>query len=252
MSAYALLGATGQVGNCILQVLAEDPSRKIHAFVRSKSKLQKMSPEICSSPNLTIFEGDISNLAVLQDCITGTRAVFLAVAASVTVPGIRTAQDQAESVVTALGAIQKQLPKAMLPRLILLSSSETDEKLSESTPWLIRKMLFAASYYIYIDLIEAEKYLRARDDWITCVFMKPGGLSNDIRRGHILSTETQQTFVSCLDLAAGMVELAEEGEGRWDGKNVSVLSHGKAKFEGAALMVLGRGLFVYFFPWLYR
>ena len=252
MSTYALLGATGQVGNCVLQVLAEDPDRKIHAFVRSRSKLERMSPDICSSPNLTIFEGDISNIDVLQKCITGTRAVVLAVAASVTAPGIRTSQDQAQAVVSALEAIRKQDPNARLPKCIMLSSSETDDKFSESIPWPIRKMLFAANYYIYLDLIEAEKYLRAREDWITTVVMKPGGLSNDIRRGHVLSMESQQTFLSFLDLAAGMVEVAEEGEGKWDGKSVSVLSHGKAKVEWSAFLVLGRGLLVYCFPWLYK
>lgn len=152
----------------------------------------------------------------------------------------------------ALDAMRKQEPNAKLPTLIMLSSSETDEKLSESIPWPIRKMLFASNYHIYIDLIEAEKYLRAREDWITTVFMKPGGLSNDIRGGHILSTEDQQTFLSYLDLAAGMVEVAEEGDGRFDGKSVSVLSQGKAKIEWTALLVLARGLLVYLFPWLYR
>ena len=211
-----------------------------------------MSPNICSSPNVTIFEGNISNIDVLRKCITGTRAVFLAVAASVTAPGTRTAQDQAEAVVSALDAMRKQSPDTKLPTLIMLSSSETDAKFSESIPWPIRNILFASNYYIYIDLIEAEKYLRARDDWISTVFMKPGGLSNDVRRGHILSTETQQTFLSYSDLAAGMVEVAEEGDGRFDGKNVSVLSQGKAKIEWSALLVLARGLLVYLFPWLYR
>ncbi len=227
MSAYALLGATGQVGNCILQVLSEDPSRKIQAFVRSKAKLQRMSPEICSSPNLMVFEGNLSDIHVLQQCISGTRAVFLAIAASVTRPGTRTSQDQVQAVVAALEAIRKKESNASLPTLVMLSSAETEDKFSREIPWPIRKILFAANYHIYLDLIKAEKYLRARDEWITTVAVKPGGLSHDIRRGHILSVEGQQTFVSYPDLAAAMVEAAEDRDGRWDGKSVSVRSHGK-------------------------
>ena len=251
MSTYALLGATGQVGNTILNVLSEDSSRKIHAFVRSSQKLQRVSPDICSSPNVTIFEGDISNIDVLQKCIAGTQAVFLAVAASENLRGTRTSQNQAEAVVAALEEIRDQDPAARIPKLVMLTSSETEDKLVQNIPWPIRKMLFLANYHVYTDLMEAEKYLRSQDEWVTSVFMKPGGLVQDIARGHILSTEKQQTWLSFLDLAAGIVEVAEEDGGRWDGKSVSVLSHGKARFNWGALLLLGKGWLLYFFPWLY-
>ena len=250
MSTYALLGATGQIGNCILETLAENPDTKIHALVRSSSKLKQMSPDIYTSPNLKIFEASISNIDVLKQCITGTRAVFLAVAERVNRPGTRIASDQSEAVVAALEAIREENPSVKLPTLVMISSAETSEKLSGNLPWLVYRVLFASNFHIYTDLIAAEEYLRKRGDWISSVFVKPGGLSRDIRRGHVLSTEEQQTFVSYLDLAAGMAEIAEDGDGKWDGKDVSVLSKGNAKFEWMAPVMLSKGLLFYLCPWL--
>lgn len=63
--------------------------------------------------------------------------------------------------------------------------------------------------------------------------MKPGGLLHDKQRGHELSTErARTTFLSFLDLAKGMVEIANTKDNRWDMKNVSALPTSKdAKFE---------------------
>lgn len=252
MSTYALLGANGQVGKTILTVLAEDPTRKIRAFVRSKAKLQKVAPEICSSPNLTIFEGDLTNTNVLRECISGTKAVFMAIATNRNLPGTRVAQDQAEAVVAALEEIRLQDRNARLPTLIVLSSSETEEKFRNELPVVAVKLLSIACGNIYADLIKAETYLRARDDWLTSVFVKPGGLSFDIKHGHILSVDHQQTFLSYLDLAGGMVEIADAEGGRWDGKSVSVLSVTKAKPEYFVPLFLLLGVLTYFFPWLNR
>ena len=69
--------------------------------------------------------------------------------------------------------------------------------------------------------------------------MMPGGLSHDVQQGHELSEEKQQTFISFLDLAAGMVEVAD-ADARWDGKHVSVVLKGgrKAKIEYWAPVIL--------------
>ena len=252
MSIYAILGATGQVGGSVLQVLSKEPSRQIRCFVRSKSKLESQCPEICASPKVEIFEGGITDHDTLTKCLCGTRAVFLTVAAFASKPGTRIAQDQAEAVVSALEILRKEGDGGLkLPTLIMLSSSEAEiePKFSLSISWPIRKILFASNYYTYLDLIEAEKYLRARD-WANVVYFKPGGISHDIQRGHTITEETQQTFVSFLDVAAGMIECADDSE-RWSGKCVSVLSSGKAKIEWSAPMHLFRGLLVYVIPSLH-
>ena len=251
MSIYAILGATGQVGGSVLEVLSKEPSRQIRCFVRSKSKLESQCPEICASSKVEIFEGGITDHDTLTKCLRGTRAVFLTVAAFASKPGTRIAQDQSEAVVSALEILRKEKGGGKLPTLIMLSSSEAEiePKFSVSIPWPIRNVLFASNYYTYIDLIEAEKYLRARE-WADVVYFKPGGISHDIQRGHTITEETQQTFVSFLDVAAGMIECADDNE-RWSGKCVSVLSNGKAKIEWSSVLHLIRGLLVYVIPSLH-
>ena len=166
-------------------------------------------------------------------------------------PGTRIAQDQAKSVVAALETLRKGSEDLKLPTLIMLSSGEAEIELKFSLeiPWPIRNMLFASNYYIYIDLIEAERYFRTKD-WLDVVYFKPGGISHDIQRGHIVSEQNSQTFVSFLDVAAGMIECADESE-RWSGRCVSLLSKGKAKVEWSNMPKLLKGLLAYFVPGLY-
>ena len=251
MSTYAILGATGQVGGSVLEVLGQQPSRQIHCFVRSKAKLEQQRPEICSRSTVKIFEGDISNLDILTDCIRNTGAVFCMVAARNNKPGNRIAQQQVEAVVSVLERIRREEPNARQPVLVMIGSSEAEiePKISLSVPWPMRDILYAANYYVYTDLIEAEKYLRARECF-SVVYVKPGGISHDVQRGHILSEERQQTFVSFLDVAAAMIECADEGD-RWGGKCVSVLSKERAKIEWASGAVLLKGLLVFAIPALY-
>jgi hypothetical protein len=81
----------------------------------------------------------------------------------------------------------------------------------------------------------------------------PGGLCKDEATGHELSTSKQQTFISFTDLAAAMIETADEGSDRWNGARVSVvLKNGqKAKFEWWAGVVLFKGMLCHLFPWMY-
>lgn len=266
---YAILGATGQTGGSVLQVLAsERPDVHINCLVRSRSKLERMHPQIVtskqqpqsssssSSSKVKVFEGQISDVPLLTDCIRGTSAVFLCVASPDNKPRLRIARDQAEAVVAALEALraeQEQEKKVTaLPLLVMLSSAETDEaRFCADLPWLARRFLFSANYWVYTDLIAAERYLRDRAGLVDVVFVKPGGISTDVCRGHVLSTEGSQTFVSFLDVAGGMVQCADEGAGRWAGESVSVLSEGKARVEWASGPVLLRNMLCTWVPWLY-
>lgn len=54
----------------------------------------------------------------------------------------------------------------------------------------------------------------------------------------MLYTEKSQTFVACVDVAAGMVQIADEGGERWGGKSVSVLSGSKAKLTYESFQLL--------------
>lgn len=266
---YAILGATGQTGGSVLQVLAaERPDVRINCLVRSRAKLERMYPDIVAFPRVRVFEGQISDVPLLTDSIRGTGAVFMCVASPDNKPHLRIARDQAEAVVAALEALRgaEHQPahkgektgtatnntKTALPLLVMLSSAETDEaRFCGDIPWAARRFLFAANWWVYTDLIAAERYLRERSGWVDAVFVKPGGISTDARRGHVLSTEGSQTFVSFLDVAGGMVQCADEGAARWAGGSVSVFSEGKARVEWSSGPLLLRNMLCTWVPWLY-
>jgi putative NADH-flavin reductase len=254
MSAYAILGATGSTGSSILRLLSASPENKIHVLVRSKAKLQKIAPISIDNPNIAIFEGSISDHDVLQQCLAGTKAAFLCVAAVENIPGCSIAQDTAHAVVDALSTLRKDSPNFKSPRLIVLSSSSVDDKFWADTPAFLHNLLWTALSFLYTDLAKQERYLRSQEDWLSFTFMMPGGISHDVQREHELSVTKQKTFVSFLDVAAGMIELADEESGRWEGQNVSVILKGgqSAKFEWMAPLGLFKGLTVHFFPWAYN
>lgn len=252
MSSYAVLGATGNTGQSLLKVLSQSPDSEIHAYVRSKSKLLHLSPELASATNVKIFEGSLEDVDLISDCIRGTRAVFMAVAVSDNVPGCRIAQDTTRVVVAAMEKLRSKAPNQKLPRVIVLSSASLDDYLCRDMPRFVHWMLLACASHVYADLRKAEAYLRSQESWITSVFIKPGGLVHDKQKGHALSTEKQQTFLSFLDMAAGMVEVADAEDDKWDMKNVSVLPTAKdVKFEWMAPINLVKGLLCHFFPSTY-
>ncbi|KAF2832488.1 NAD(P)-binding protein [Ophiobolus disseminans] len=253
MSPYAILGATGSTGSSILRLLSATPENRINVLVRSKSKLKKVAPSSVDNSNIEVFEGSISDIDTLSRCIAGTRAVFLTVAVVDNQPGCTIAQDTAHVVVDALNLLKKGDQTFKPPRLIVLSSSSVDDKFWDDTPAIVHNTIWNCMSNIYTDLAKAEKYLRAQEDWLSCTFVMPGGITKDVQRGHELCTTRQQTFVSFLDVAAAMIEVADEEGDRWDGQNVSLVLKGgqKAKMEWWAPVVLGKGLILHFFPWMY-
>lgn len=123
MASYAILGATGQTGSHILQLLLRDhPSAEINVLVRSRTKLEALldSPSSYSSSSLSgstyddvasrvhIYEGTITDVPVVTACLRGVKTAFLTVATLYNVPRTRVAQDQAEAVVAALEDLRRQ------------------------------------------------------------------------------------------------------------------------------------------------
>jgi hypothetical protein len=149
--------------------------------------------------------------------------------------------------------LKKRYPHFKPPHLVVWSSASLDDKFWTMTPAFVHHLFYAAMCNAYNDLKAAEAYLRTQDDWLVCTFVMPGGISHDIQRGNQLSTSEQQTFVSFLDVAAAMVEVADGGE-RWDGQNVSfVLKRGqRAKVEWWAPVVLGKGFLMGVWPCMYK
>lgn len=253
MSAYAILGATGQVGGSILSVLGANPLARIHVLVRSRAKLKKSYPGLSSSPNIVTYEGTITDIPLLTAYLADTHSIFLTVAVNEIKPGVNISVETAHAVVLAQQSLQTKSPQLKIPRQVVLSSASLDDQFWNGVPAFVHKLLYASNAHIYDDLARAQTYLEQQENWLDITFVTPGGLSHDVPpREYELTLERQQTFISFLDLVAGMLQVAEEGE-RWAGKHVSaVLKEGaKAKIDWFSFILLEKRLLCHVFPWLY-
>lgn len=250
---YTVLGATGNCGTALIETLLLEPDApRIHAYCRNRAKLLKLLPDTKEDGRVRIFEGNIQDVDLLKSCILGCHAVFLVVSTNDNIPGCHVAQDTARAVLAALQRIhQEGGPKP--PRLVLLSSATIDDHFSRHVPRLLRLVLLRSASHVYADLAAAEALLQAEADWLTTVYVKPGALSVDARRGHALSLTDEESPVSYLDLAAAMVEaVGDAAGGRYDQRNVSVVNtHGPAKFPAGTPWCIFMGLLRHFFPFLH-
>ena len=251
MATYAVLGGTGGVGGSIVTVLLQDPKRHIRVYVRSKRKLSNLRPELESLPNVSIYEGGLDDVEQFTKCVTGTQVVFLSAGASDNIPGCDVARQQARTTVEALTQLRKQDMLVKLPRVVVLSAAPVVDEWMKDMPRIEAAMLRTGLSNVYSDLAKAEAFLRAYD-WIDQVYVKPGGLLHDQPRGHELTTSRVDGFLSFLDCAAGMVEVADAEDGKWNMQNVCVApATPGTRFNYMAPYVLLKGALWHFFPWLY-
>ncbi|KAK2594647.1 hypothetical protein QQS21_007623 [Conoideocrella luteorostrata] len=256
-NSYAVLGATGNCGTALIENLLRIPEARVHAYCRSKSKLLRLLPAIGEENRVEIFEGNIQDVELITSCVQNCRAVFLVVSTNDNIPHCRLAQDTATAVIQSLRSLKDRPDNAattpMTPKLVLLSSSTIDDHLSSHAPALLRWILLSSASHVYSDLVKTEKLLRAEEEWLTTIYMKPGALSVDTQRGHILSLDEQESPVSYLDLAAAMIEAVNDENGNYDLKNISVLNaNGKAKFPAGTPLCILVGLLRHFFPFLHH
>lgn len=252
MPTYAILGSTGSTGQSLLNLLLKSPKNTVHAYARSRAKLERLSPQLAAHENVRIFEGELDNISLIADCLRGTTVVFVVIGNNISYPGMRVVEDGAHSVVAALSHIRNQDPEALLPKILFLTSASVNPRLNRRMPPAIFKFIHTALFHAYNDLHHAEAFLRLQQGWLDVTFIQPPGLTNDVQKGHALSTENSGGFISYLDLAAGMIEVAEtEGE-VYNWKGVTVVPTGKdVKFPWEAPLNLSRGLFSYYMPSVY-
>lgn len=247
---YAILGATGSTGGSILSLLLQRPSTKINVFCRSKQKLLGKFPGIDGNKDVQIFSGNLEDISLMTDCLSGCRAAFHCVALSENQPGCSICMDTSKVIVAALKDLHtKSQP---LPKLIVLSSCSTEHRLVQHVPGLVKNTLYRAMSNIYDDLKEAEKFIRSHQELFPSSFIKPAALSHDIQKGHSLSLENAVGPMSFLDLAAGMIEIAEDEDGKYEMRSVAVNPTAtNVAFPWEAPACLLRGLIFHFFPWAY-
>ncbi|KAF2648489.1 NAD-dependent epimerase/dehydratase [Lophiostoma macrostomum CBS 122681] len=254
MNTYAVLGSTGNCGTALIEVLLQSPTTKIHAFCRNKQKLLRSAPRVESNEQVEIFEGGIHDISLLAESLRGCHAGFLCISTNDNIPGCRMATDTAIGVIKALESLKEEQGEKQFraPKLVLLSSASLDEQLHKNTPPLVHQLLLRSASYVYKDLVEAERILRAEQDWLSTIFIKPGGLSLDVQRGHALSFTEEKSPLSYLDLAAGMIEAVDDAEGKYDLRNVGVCyTSGEAKFPKGAPICMLMGVLRHYFPFLH-
>ena len=251
MATYAVLGATGNCGSSLIQVLLQSPNIKVHAYCRNKAKLTRKLPEVVESKRVQIFDGRIDDVDLLASCIRGCRAVFLTVTMNDNIPGCSVSQETARSVILALQNLKAESKSELrIPKLVLLSSATIDDHLARKMPIWFRPIMLRAGSNVYEDLRVTERFLRAQQDWVSTIFIKPGGLAIDKPRGYKLSLDEENSFISYLDLAAAMLEAA--GSDDYDMKNVSVVNTGgSAAFPRGTPLCIFYGLLRHYFPWLH-
>ena len=251
MPTYTILGATGKTGGSILALLLQSPENRINLYVRSKRKLLTQRPELQQEKSTRIFEGAISDISLMQSCLApDVDAVFITLGSNENVPGIRVNQDAAQATVAALCHIRFADSKAKIPKIILLSSCSLNEHLSVQDPAIWHWALLTAFSHVYGDLKLAQQYLELHKSWLDVTYMQPSALVDDVQKGHTLSVDRHaEAFVSYMDVAAGMIEIAKTGGYTWTG--VSVLPKANdVKFEWMAPLQIVRGLLWHFMPWV--
>ena len=246
MATYAVLGSTGNCGTALIQTLLQQPKARIKAYCRNRAKLLRLLPGIEVSEQVEIIEGGIQEEQRLAACIRDCRAVFMVISTNDNIPNCRLSQDTAGAVIRALRTLDQA------PKIVLLSSATIDDHFSRHVPFLLRQILLRSASHVYADLQAAEALLRAEQAWLPAIYVKPGALSVDRRRGHALSLTEEDSPLSYLDLAAAMVEAADDREGRYDGRNVSVVNtNGRAKFPTGTPLCILMGLSRHVFPFLH-
>lgn len=252
MATYSILGATGNCGTALLELLLQTTEARVKAYCRNKEKLERLVPAVVNNERVEIFTGSISDADLIGKAMYGSRAVFLTATTNDNVPGCHISQDLVHTVIEALQRVRsRDKAQTEIPKLVLLSSATIDPWISRKNPW-VNAIVRRSAWWVYKDLELAEQYLRSHEDWVSCVYIKPGGLSVDVQRGHRLTLDDEESFVSYLDIAAGMIETAQDPQGRWDNKNVGVVNaNGKAKFPPGTPKCIICGLLTYYFPFLH-
>ncbi|KAF2017037.1 putative NAD-dependent epimerase/dehydratase [Aaosphaeria arxii CBS 175.79] len=255
MPTYAILGSTGNCGSALIQNLLKSPENNVNAYCRNVAKLNRVVPEVVDNKHVQVFAGSIHDVDLIVDCIRGTDAVFMVATTNDNLPGCRISQDCAETIISAMEKIKATgTPGVKLPKIVLLSSATIDDYLSRHMPGWFRPIMLAAASHVYEDLRLTEKLLRSHSDWLSVVYIKPAGLSPDISRGHQLTLDEEESFISYLDLSAGMIEAVQDPEGRYVGRNVGVVNAKRgvgAKFPRGTPFCILMGLTRHFFPFLH-
>lgn len=266
MPTYAIIGATGATGSALLTLLLnKTPKTTIHAYARSKKKLLSQQPSLVSNSSVRIFDGSLTDVPLIASCVLGVDAIFAVIGVNENVPGIHLAQDTAHTLVAALcynshtrrgESKTNESDATSSPQVIFLSSSTLNPDMCVEVPRPVHWLLSTAFSHTYADLALAESYLRLHRSWLHATFIQPGGLVEEKQKGHELrlhglEKKAGSAFMSYLDLAAGMIEVAES-PGKYDWAGVGVIpTSTNVPMEWKVPLRVVAGVTCAYVPWMY-
>ncbi|EPE25202.1 NAD(P)-binding Rossmann-fold containing protein [Glarea lozoyensis ATCC 20868] len=256
MPTFAILGATGLTGQQLVHTLLQNPENKLNLYVRSRSKLTKLFPNITENKQVRIFQGSMNDIKLVSACLDSTKVVFSVLASNDSRPGMTIARDAAATILSALRNLKDRDSSAKLPRVVVLSSASMNPLLYANEPWLVHLVVFNAFWHMYYDLGEAIKlYIKEIEGGnlgIDIRFVEPGALKEGDVSGRVsLARDKVTDVVTYGDLAQAMVQTGEDE--KLELRRVGVVVDGKKLGlpPGIALTVLD-GLAWSFAPWLMR
>ncbi|GAM38506.1 averufin oxidase [Talaromyces pinophilus] len=260
MRTYAILGATGSTGGSILQLLLENQASTnsiiLHVYCRAREKLLRQFPSISSRPDVQIFEGSIDDIGLMAACLAGTDVVFSCVAENENIPDLRIARYTSMAIITALKQNQNSSP-FRAPHVVVLSAAPVNPVQTAKMPAMVRWLVTRAFSHVYADLRVAEQMYRNENGWLPATFVQAPGLTPGPIQGHqIHHCESSETpaFLSYLDLAAAMIEVADRGpDETYDWVAVASVSKKGLKPDLRILLpVQFKGLLAHYYPRLWQ
>ncbi|KAK9778523.1 putative NAD(P)-binding domain-containing protein [Seiridium cardinale] len=240
LETLAFFGATGGTGRATLHTLLSDPryySLPLQIFVRSKRKLLSLFPELESRSGVQIWEGQLDDVHGIKECLSGADVIICTLGENQNLPGLDVLQRGATSILHALGELkEKQGANWFKPRLLFLSSSTWNTRLSAHMPALMLRIIKTAFYYPYFDLRQATRMFQESPDLVSLLLVQPPAIVEDAPSGYQISTETSNPVVSYADLGAAFLELAtERSYDTLDAVGVSSLQEGALRKWGSEL-----------------
>ncbi|KAG9520353.1 NAD(P)-binding protein, partial [Aureobasidium melanogenum] len=246
----ALLGATGQTGQAVLNDLL-NRDIDINIYVRSKSKLIDRFPTLSSSPKAHIFSGEISDSTLVKNLLTNVDNIIFTLGWNENRRGPTIIEDGARAVVKALRELnanneQNKQP----PRLIFLSSVTWNERLHGENPDIGIRMVRLAFYWPYQDLLAGQRLLLSEPELVKVTLIQPPALIEEEASGYDISIDKAGAGCSYPDLGGSMVEIAmdERYESVPAVMVTSKAGHDFGRYAGVILPKVVMGLAASFLP----
>lgn len=257
---YAIFGATGTIGSMLTEeILYSSPKAKVHAFCRSKEKLNRCINSEKHKARITTFEGSIDNINLIQDCIKESNVIILAVAPKGNQPNTHLVEDTAKNMIKAIQSSNN----IKANKIILVSSAGTEHRfMNKNSSKLFLAFLDKALYHVYRDLEAAERVLRENETLISSTYVKPSALSfnrgyNPYRgtsrtneSGYKIDFQVAKFPCSYFDFVHGVMEIADDSSDLYANKSVATNSIGQVTFPFEAPVHLFIGFVMYYFPFL--